>query len=139
MRRAFSLAVILTCLLSASAFAGNGNVPQATLEMLGLAGMETVSDQEGLRVRGMSGAAATRGNSLVAGTLIDTGTSSHIIAVDANAARSSMEAATSYGAPAASHATASSMNLSLGVTSPIGAFTGSLIGGAGGSASASPH
>ena len=139
MRHAFALAVIFTYLLTTSVFAGNGKVPQSTLAMLGLAGMETVSDQEGMQVRGMSGAAATRGHSLVAGTLIDTGTSSHIIAVDANAAKSSMEAATSYGAPAASHATASSMNLSLGVTSPIGAFTGSLIGGAGGSASASPY
>jgi hypothetical protein len=139
MRHAFSLAVIFTCLLSTSAFAGNGNVPQSTLDMLGLADMETVSDQEGMQVRGMSGAAATRGHSLVAGVLIDTGTNSHIVAVDANTASGSLETATSFAAPSVSHATASTMNMSLSVTSPIATFTGSLIGGAGGSASASPY
>ena len=139
MRHTFSLAVILTSLLTASALAGDGNVPQSTLSVLGLAEMVTVSDEEGMQVRGMSGVAATKGRSFVTGVLLDPGTNSHVSGTDANSAGSSLDTASSLPPAAVSHATASTMNLSLGVTSPLGSFTGTLIGGSGGSATASLH
>ena len=138
MRHTFSLAMMLSFLLTASAFAGDGNVPQSTLNVLGLAGMETVSDEEGMQVRGMSGAAATMGHSLVSGVLIDPGTNSHVFGVDANTASACLQT-TCFLTADPSHATLSAVNLSLSVTSPLGTFSGVLIGGAGGSGSASPH
>ena len=139
MRHTFSLAMMLSSLLTASALAGDGNVPQSTLNVLGLAGMEIVSDEEGMQVRGMSGAAATMGHSLVSGVLIDPGTNSYVFGVDANTASASLETTSFLPVTGPSHATLSTVNLSLSVTSPLGAFSGVLIGGAGGSGSASPH
>ncbi len=139
MKYAFSLAAILTSLLAASAFGGDGNVPQSTLEILGLADMEIVSDEAGMEVRGMGGGAATRGHSHVFGVVLDPNTNSHVFGVDANSARASLEATSSLTAGGPSHTTASVMNLPLSVTSPIGTFNMVLIGGAGGSASASVY
>ena len=137
MKYAFSLAAIFAFLPAASTVAGDGNVPQSTLHILGLADMETVSDEVGMQVRGMGAAAATRGHSHVIGVLLDPGTNSHVVGADANFARTSWESPCRFSTAGPSHTTASTMTLPLSVTTPMGAFNKVLIGGAGGSATAS--
>ena len=137
MRCAFFLAAVLTSLLTASTFAGDGNVPQSILDVLGLADMEAVSDEEGMQVRGMRGAATTLGHSFVVGLLIDPVSDSYVFGSDTNYASAYSETTYSRSASNASHATASAVDLSLNVTNPTGTFSGVLIGGAGGSGNAS--
>ena len=136
MRYAFCLTTVLACLLAVPALADDGNVPQSTLNALGLAGMQTVSDQEGMQVRGMSGRARSMGLSLVTGLLIDPATSSYVLGVDTNAARSSAQNAGHRVRTEASHMQASTVDLSLYVETHTGVhsvFYGYLVGGAGGS------
>ena len=80
MKCAFSLAVILGALVAAPALAHDGNVPQSTLNVLGLARMETLSDAEGMHVRGTGGGAAIQGISLVAGLLLEPSTRNFVFA-----------------------------------------------------------
>ena len=137
MRYAYFLAAVLACLLTASAYAGDGYVPRSTLAVLGLADMEAVSDIEGLQVRGMRGAATSIGRSLAVGLVIDPESGSFLFGSDTNGANAYSETTVMSSSAEASHATASAINLSLTVVNPSGTFTGVLIGGAGGSASAS--
>lgn len=117
--------------------ADDGNVPQSVLADLGLAGMKTVSDAEGMQVRGMSSNAMSMGLSLVTGLLIDPATKSFVFGVDANAAMASAENAGLQVLSTARHIQASSVNLNLTVTTNTSFFTGVLTGGAGGSGFAS--
>ena len=138
MRYAFSvsLVAVLVCLLTAPALAGDGNVPQSTLHSLGLAGMETVSDAEGMQVRGMSGCAQVSGLSLVTGLLLDPATNSYVWGTDANTARASAENAGCRIRAEASKEHLSTVELNLTVDIDDGLyshFEGYLIGGAGGS------
>jgi len=132
MKCAFSLAVIFAALVAAPALAGDGNVPQSTLNVLGLAGMETLSDAEGMDVRGLSGNAHTQGLSLVAGLLIDPATKSYIFGTDANYAHADAENAGLQVLTSAEHEQGSAVALSLDVTTLTSEFSGILIGGAGG-------
>jgi hypothetical protein len=86
MRYAFSvsLVAVLVCLLAAPALAGDGNIPRSTLNRLGLGGMQTVSDAEGMQVRGMSGCARVMGISVVSGLLLEPSTKNFIFGSDAN-------------------------------------------------------
>jgi hypothetical protein len=52
--RYFVLAMAMMFLWSAAGVAEEADVPQAALDNLGLGGMQVVSDDEGLQVRGMS-------------------------------------------------------------------------------------
>ena len=52
---ALSFALFVAVVLAGPALAGDGNVPQSTLNTLGLSGMETLSDAEGMEIRGKSG------------------------------------------------------------------------------------
>ena len=136
MKYIFSVASAMVVLMASQAFAGDTRVPQATLDTLGLAGLETVSDEEGMQVRGMSASAMSMGLSLVSGLLIDPATKSFIFGTDANAASATAENAGKQVLTQASHIQSSSLNLSLNVTSVGGAFNGVLFGGAGGSGTA---
>ena len=86
MRYAFSvsLVAVLVCLLAAPALAGDGYIPRSTLNRLGLGGMRTVSDAEGMQVRGMSGCARVMGISVVSGLLLEPSTKNFIFGSDAN-------------------------------------------------------
>lgn len=134
MKYAFSLAVIFGALVAAPVFAADGNVPQSTLNDLGLARMETLSDAEGMQVRGSGGGAAVRGISLVAGLLLEPSTKNFVFASDANTVEGNAEiVCLGIGPVAVSHTTESVVAIGLEVTTPSGDWVGVLIGGAGGS------
>ena len=135
MRYAYFLAAILAFLLTASTYASDGYVPQSTLAVLGLADMEAVSDIEGLQVRGMRGAATSIGRSLAVGLVVDPESGSFLFGSDTNSASAYSETTFMNPVAEASHTTASAIDISL----TVGTFTGVLIGGSGGSASASLH
>ena len=131
---------VFAALLTVSSFAAPAfaaDVPQSTLAELGLAGIEIVSDAEGMQVRGMSANAMTMGTSLVSGLLIDPATKSFIFGTDANAAMASAENAGLQVLTQATHTQESAINLSLNVTTLTSTFIGTLVGGAGGSGFAS--
>ena len=72
MKNALAVVVALVLALGAiPAFAGDGNVPQATLSALGLDGMQVVSDTQGMQVRGMSSNAQASSLSFVSAFLFD--------------------------------------------------------------------
>jgi hypothetical protein len=138
MRYAFSvsLVAVLVCLLAAPALAGDGHVPQSTLKSLGLAGMQPVSDAEGMHVRGMSGCARVMGISLVSGLLLEPSTKNFVFGSDANFVLANAENA---GCRMRAEAFKQHMShVALELTVDIGGgeyghFEGTLFGGAGGS------
>jgi opacity protein-like surface antigen len=90
MRHALALAVVVA-LCAAAALAGDGNVSQGTLSALGLGGMQTMSDAEGMQVRGMASSfGMAKGTSLILGQLLTPDTKNTVVGnstneVDANA------------------------------------------------------
>lgn len=134
MRHVLLLAALVAVLSTSTAFAGDGHVPRATLDNLGLSGMEVLSDDAGAEVRGMSGNAMAMGLSLVSGVLIDPNTKSFVFGADVNQAMSSAENAGLQVLTRAQSQQASAIALNLDVTSVNGQFIGTLVGGAGGSA-----
>lgn len=138
MRYAFCLAAMLAALSAVPASAADGNVPQPTLKALGLAGMDILSDEEGMTVRGTGGSAQTMGVSLVMGLIIEPSTKSFVFGSDVNMAAACAEITCLVVDPIAEHATASAVALSLDVVHPdTTTFSGVLIGGSGGSGFAS--
>lgn len=125
-------------LLTASAFADNGNVRKSTLADLGLAGADILSDDEGMEIRGLSGNAAARGISLVTGLLLDPNSLSFVVGIDTNGAASSAENAGINILTKAAENQASAIDISLSVMG-TSIYNGILIGGAGGSAMGSSH
>jgi hypothetical protein len=139
MKYALCLAAMLTFFPAAPALAEDGHVPQATLRALGLAGMDTVSDEEGTQVRGMaSGSGIAMSRSLVTGLLIDPNTKSYVWGTDLNIAAACLEASCIITAPDPYTETTSTIDLNLDVSSNFGTFSGVLIGGAGGFAQSLP-
>jgi hypothetical protein len=139
MKYALTMAAILTFLLAAPALADDGHIPQATLSALGLAGMDTVSDEEGTQVRGMaSGAGIALSRSMVTGLLIAPDTKSYVWGTDLNVAQACLDASCIVAAPDPYTETASTVELGLDVVTDSGSFSGVLIGGAGGYAFSLP-
>jgi hypothetical protein len=62
------LAIVAVCLMAAPAMAGE--IPQGALADLGLGGMETMSDAQGMQVRGKSSDSVVSGTGLVFGQLV---------------------------------------------------------------------
>ena len=91
MRSVVAALVVLLVVAAAPVFAEDGNVPQATLSSLGLGGMETMSDAQGMEVRGMASSfGMVKGTSLIFGQLLTPDTKNFIVGssvneVDANA------------------------------------------------------
>jgi hypothetical protein len=84
MKSARVLSAILAVLLAAPALAGDGNVSPAVLKQLGLGGMEVVSDEVGMQVRGMGGNnAGTIGHNFVLVLVFDPSTASFATGFDA--------------------------------------------------------
>jgi hypothetical protein len=61
--RTFAAVVAVLALVAAPALAGDGNVPRGTLSAMGLSGLKTLSDAQGLKVRGMGASATVNGSS----------------------------------------------------------------------------
>jgi hypothetical protein len=61
--RTFAAVVAVLALVAAPALAGDGNVPRGTLSSMGLSGLKTMSDAQGLKVRGMGAIATVSGES----------------------------------------------------------------------------
>jgi hypothetical protein len=133
MRYALSIIVMLSFLYAAPVLADDGHVSQSTLSVLGLGGLEVVSDAEAMQVRGMSGNAWTQGLSIVSGLLIDPNTKSYVWGSDVNMAHASAENAGLQVLTQAEHAQSSAVALDLQVTSVPGIYSGVLAGTAGGS------
>ena len=138
MRYALPLAfvAVLVWLSAAPAFAGEGHVPQSPLRSLGLAGMEIVSDAEGMQVRGMSGCARVMGISMVAGLVIEPSTKSFVFGSDANFVKANAENAGCRMRAEAYKQHQSFVELQLTidmVNGPYSHYEGTLFGGSGGS------
>jgi hypothetical protein len=139
MKRVFSVVAILGFVLGAEAFGADGQVPRSVLAKLGLSGMQPVSDDVGLAVRGRSGNVFTSGRSLVSGLLVTPDTKNFVFASDVNIAIATGELAGVVD-PTALHATTSTIGLQLVVFFPdTSVFAGFLVGGAGGFGLASSH
>jgi hypothetical protein len=103
---AFSLGLLLV-LVAVAAFAGDGNVPQANLASLGLSGMQTASDAQGMQVRGMSSSAQATSLGFASMFLYDPNTGSSFVggvnafgrAADENAGSNAASSATLTLAP----------------------------------------
>lgn len=80
MRSALAMGLaLLLVLVAVPAWAGDGNVPQATLASLGLGDMQTVSDAAGMQVRGMSSNARAASFGLVSAFLFDPNTGAQFV------------------------------------------------------------
>ena len=155
MKRVLALAALLACGTAAPAMADQGHVPFNTLSRLGLAGMQSMSDSEGLTVRGMGGGGgivAAMGKSLVSGAIISPNTKNFVAGTTSNMAMGNAEHAGGHFDhhghkghgdkgfdPALFIQTNqnSILGLQLIVAQDLDVFSGVLIGGAGGTASAS--
>ena len=126
----------MTVATASSAFAGDGFVPKSTLNALGLGGMERLSDEAGLEVRGMSSNAKASGMSLVFGTLIDPHTGSFVSGSSVDFSKATAENAGLNPLSTAAQNHASSLGLSLNVITGTSSFSGVIVGGAGGSSQA---
>lgn len=136
MNKVVTLAALALLPLATRGFAADGQVPAAVLQRLGLGGMQALSDEDGIGVRGLGGNAMARGLSLSTGLVIDRSTNSFVSGNDANAAIASAENAGFLHWTRALTSQQSAFNLKLEVAGANGPFTGVLIGGAGGSACA---
>lgn len=126
-----ALAFVLPLVVAAMpAFADDGQVSRSALADLGLGGMEVVSDEAGMEVRGMSSNASAYGGSLVFGQLVFG--ANFFVASDLNGGQSSAENA---GLNATSNATqgpqGSSIIGNLTINNPALAFIGNFVGNAG--------
>jgi hypothetical protein len=105
----------------------------AVASAYGLSGIQTVTDEQAKTVRGKSGSAYTHGNSFVSGMLLDKVTKSYVYGVDTNGAFASLEQGGVVFPADPFHTTISNLALGLEVE---GSFFGTLIGQAGGGATA---
>ncbi|MGE3999537.1 MAG: hypothetical protein AB7I48_04920, partial [Planctomycetaceae bacterium] len=135
MKFTVTMAALFTLFVAGAARAEDGHVPQSTLASLGLGDMQVLSDNDGMAVRGMSGATAW-GTSVVTGLLLDPDTKSFVIGTDANMSGSSSSAYSKHGSFAYQD-NHSYVELALVVSTSTSNFTGLLIGGAGGNSAAS--
>ena len=130
MKLTATLATLAALFLAAPVMAGDGHVPQSTLQSLGLGDMQVLSDDDGMSVRGMGGAKAW-GVSIVSGLLLDPNTKSFLFGSDANTSGSTATGGGKFGATAYQN-NYSSIDLGLVVDTNTSSYAGFLYGGAGG-------
>jgi hypothetical protein len=127
--------VVLLALVAVPAFAGDGNVSQGTLSSLGLGGIQTMSDAQGMQVRGQASAfAAVKGTSLIFGQLLTPDTKnfvsfSSVNEVDANAETTAASVALTV---TKDHSAGVAIPVTLTVTYDGFSFTGAISGLVGG-------
>lgn len=131
----FSFALVIAALVAAgsTANAADGQVSSKQLAALGLSGMKSMSDSQGMAVRGQSSNAKSSGSSLVFGVLIDPHTGSFVSGSSVNFSKATAENAGLNALSNAGHNQASGLDISLLVVTPTSSFSGRAIGGAGGS------
>jgi len=139
MSKTIQLAILVAVLSASTAFAGDGSIPQTTLDKLGLSDLRVLSDSEGADVRGRGGNTFVLGGSMVSTWLIDSYTQSYIFGFDANTATASSENACCHTVNISQENHESATALMLDVTGAGGGYTGFLFGGSGGSSVGQVH
>lgn len=113
------------------------NAPQASaadpasLSQYGLSSLSPISNADGAKIRGTGGSAATAGSSFISGMLLDGTTKSYIFGVDTNRGMATLQQAGIVGPLDPFHVQSSNLGLALEIEN---LFRGTLIGGAGGTA-----
>lgn len=103
----------------------------ASLSQYGLASLSPISNADGAKIRGTGGSAATAGSSFISGMLLDGTTKSYIFGVDTNRGMATLQQAGIVGPIDPFHVQSSNLGLALEIEN---LFRGTLIGGAGGTA-----
>ncbi len=129
MKFVLTLALLSTSVVSVAIAGESGEISRSTLSALGLGDMMTLSDAQGMQVRGMHANAATRGSSIAFGLVVDPVTSSFLSGTDTDLAASTTDGSGSISA-AQGHAVG--INLVLDVGTGTSAFMGTLVSGSGG-------
>lgn len=124
-------AMMVVCLVSGR-FAVQAAEPNS-LGNYGLAALQPVSEIDGQKIKGAGGSAATNGSSFISGMLLDGVSKSYVFGVDTNRASSTLQQAGIVGPIDPFHVQSSNLGLALEVDN---LFTGTLVGGAGGTATA---
>jgi opacity protein-like surface antigen len=130
MKRA-ACAALLPLILLSPLCAEDHQVPPAVLAQLRLGGMQAVPNERAMQVRGNGRRAHTRGLSIVSAVLFDPDSGSLVQGSDANLAQGFAE---HVGRQLTQSQTQQESSVGLNLT--VNAFSGVLIGGAGGRASA---
>lgn len=106
-------------------------VEPASLSQYGLSGLAEMSNAEGSKIRGTGGSAATAGSSFISGMLIDGATKSYVFGVDTNRGMATLQQAGIVGPVDPFHVQSSNLGLGMEIEN---LFRGTLMGGAGGTA-----
>jgi hypothetical protein len=132
-------ALALLALVAVPAFAGEGNVPPATLSSLGLGDLEVMSDTQGMEVRGQASSfAAVRGSSLIFGQLMTADTKNFVVGSSGNQVEANAETTAAGGALTVAKSHGVTLNLGLNLVFPdLTQFVGSILGSASGTGSVS--
>jgi hypothetical protein len=130
-----SMKSLMACAALCTGFVSNAplatSAEPASLSQYGLAGLAPMTNVEGAKIRGTGGSAATAGSSFISGMLLDGTTKSYIFGVDTNRGMATLQQAGIVGPIDPFHVQSSNLGLALEIEN---LFRGTLIGGAGGTA-----
>lgn len=105
-------------LATVPSFADEGHITQDTLARLGLSDMQTISDADGMEIRGRaSGFSMVIGTSSIIGQLISPDTKNFVFGSDINSVHANVENTNALASATVSKSHSSSMDVKLG---PIG-------------------
>ncbi|HEX5103141.1 MAG TPA: hypothetical protein VFV87_04990 [Pirellulaceae bacterium] len=125
----FAPVFLLLAVAASPALAGDGQIPQSKLQRLGLGQMQTMSDSQGMEVRGQSSGVMAGGLSLVFGILQDPANPGNFVgATDLNTAMASAENAGLQVLSTSQVTQGSAISTSLNVITPVSSFAGVLFG-----------
>jgi hypothetical protein len=110
------VAVVFAVLVAAPVLAGDGQVSQKDLAALGLGKLQSMSDSQGMAVRGLSSNAASGGQSLLFAQLsfTDANGTQFVLGADVNVSATSAENAGLNASSTALHSQGSGVIISLG-------------------------
>ncbi len=130
--------VVLLALVAVPTFGEEGTIPRATLRSLGLGDMQTMSDAQGMQVRGQSSAfGIVKGTSLVFGQLLTPDTKNFVVGSSVNEVDANAET-TAVGMLTVTQDHHVFLNLNLDVVYPgLTTYSGVIMAGAGGIGSVS--
>lgn len=130
-----SLKSLVACATLCAGFASTASLATAaepaSLSQYGLSGLAPMTNAQGSKIRGTGGSAATAGSSFISGMLLDGTTKSYIFGVDTNRGMATLQQAGIVGPIDPFHVQQSNLGLALEIEN---LFRGTLIGGAGGTA-----
>jgi hypothetical protein len=136
MKCASLMACVVLALGAVPAFAEEGAVSESSLRALGLGGMQAVSDEAGMEVRGRSSAfGIVKGTSLIFGQLLTPDTKNFVVGSSVNEVDGNVES-TAVGLMTIAKIHTVTLDLDLAVLFPDGStYAGSISGIAGGAGS----